>query len=57
MFLHLSLSHSVHGGVCIQGGWADPPSPHWILWDMVNERVVSILLECILVEQFLGKCG
>ena len=33
--------------VCIQGGWADPPP--CILRDMVNERAVCILLECILV--------
>ena len=38
-------------GVCIWGGgWADPTSEiHGILWDMVNKRAVSILLECILV--------
>ena len=49
---------SVSSGVCIQGarglhlggGWADPTSEiHGILWDMVNKRAVSILLECILV--------
>ena len=61
MFSHLSVSHSVHGesassGVWIHGGlhlggWANPPPPttHWILQDMVNERAVRILLECILV--------
>ena len=48
---------ALHPGreVCIQGksasraGWVDPP-PHRILHDTVNERVVLILLECILVE-------
>ena len=54
---------SVSGQVCIQmglhprgctskasapGGWTDHPPQH-ILWDMVNEWVVRILLECILV--------
>ena len=36
--------------VCLQGvgGLGRPPS-HWILQDMVNERAVRILLECILV--------
>ena len=57
MFLHLSVSHSVHvgksasRGVCIRGGgWADPPPllPDRILRDTVNERVVRIILECIL---------
>ena len=34
-------------GVCIHGGWADPPN--WILQDTVNEQEVHILPECILV--------
>ena len=38
-------------GVCLQGGWEDPP--HRILMDMVNERAVRILLECILVFIYL----
>ena len=83
MFLHLSVSHSVHSGgglhlggvciqgglyigvcigggvcihrgVCIQGGWADPPIQ--ILWDMVNERAVRTLLECILVLPIQSSC-
>ena len=65
MFLHLSVSHSVHrglprgclhpGDVCIQeglppgGGGLDRPS-EWILRDTVNERAVRILLECILLR-------
>ena len=67
MFLHLSVSHSVHRGgsaVCIQGesaskwglrpgGWADPPLR--ILRDTVNERAVRILLECILIL-ILSSC-
>ena len=34
---------------CLQGGWADPPSPtiHGILRDTINKRAVHILLECI----------
>ena len=41
-------------GVCIWGRGLHPGGLHWggvgrILWDMVNEWVVSILLECILV--------
>ena len=59
MFLHLSVSHSVHKrrGVCIQGEesasrlvciWGGS-APHRILLDTVNERAVSILLECIFV--------
>ena len=74
MFLHLSVSHSVHRrgdlhagglhlggsalrggsasrGVCIQRGWADPH--HWILWDAVNEWLVCLLLECILITEWL----
>ena len=34
--------------VCINGGWADPPSPG-ILRETVNQRAVRILLECSLV--------
>ena len=55
IFLHLSVGHSVHrgclhpGGVCIQGGWADPRNQ--TLRDTVNERWVRILLECILVNK------
>ena len=55
----------IQGGLCIQGvsasmggmhpeglsaserGWADPS--YRILWNMVNERAVRIILECILV--------
>ena len=50
MFLHLSLSHSVHRGASTsrRGRWADPPLPR-ILRNTVNEPVVRILLECILV--------
>ena len=99
MFLHLSVSHSVHSGgglhlggvciqgglhvgvciwgesassikgvcihrgvciciqgvgVCIQGGWADPPIQ--ILWDRVNERAVRTLLECSLVLPIQSSC-
>ena len=55
----ISVCHSVHKGVCIQGGlhrgWATPP-PNWILRDTVNERAVRILLECILFFNLhLGK--
>ena len=60
MFLHLSVSHSVQGEgsasrrsafreVCLQGSVGQ--TPHQILWDMVNEYVVRILLECILVPR------
>ena len=43
---------SVHrkGGLHKGGGWADPQNQ--ILRDTVNERVVRILLECILVCWF-----
>ena len=34
------------------GGWHNPPC---ILRDMVNERVVRILLECILVVKFFDS--
>ena len=70
MFLHLSVSHSVHWGwgvlhrgwvyiqwgsaskrICIQGSQdPQPPIPPGVLWDMVNEWMVYILLECILVK-------
>ena len=72
MFLHLSVSHSVHEGA---GGGRKhacplchthplpgmppamhPPAMHApprILRDAVNERVVHILLECILVLQVI----
>ena len=56
------------GGFCLQGGSAsgglDPvgvcigvvgQTPHWILWDTVNERAVRILLECILVLYFTNE--
>ena len=64
MFLHLSVSHSVHwGGVCILhpgggsasgvvflgGGGGGWQSPNQILRDTANERAIRILLECILV--------
>ena len=42
------------GGVCIQG--VDPPGcrpPHRILRDMVNERAVRILPECVLVSELI----
>ena len=60
LFLHLSVSHSVHrrglhpgglypAGVCIQRGLGRT-QPHRILWDTtINERVVRVLQECILV--------
>ena len=35
------------------GGWADPLPG--ILRDMVNERAVGILLECILVVMFFDS--
>ena len=38
----------IQGGILHPGGWADP-LPHQILRDMVNERAVRILPECILV--------
>ena len=61
MFLHLSVSQSFcwqgdlpPGMICIQGRGLDrrrplPPAHPPILQDMVNERAVHILLECILV--------
>ena len=44
-------------GVCIRGvrSWADPPPPHRILRDTIDERTVRILLECILVYFFSKK--
>ena len=48
-------SSRVHGkdmrcmGHVWQGGMHGMHAPWQILWDMVNERVVHILLECILV--------
>ena len=48
MFSEASVILSTGKGVCIGGGGcADPP--YRILRDMVNKRVVRILLECILV--------
>ena len=41
---------SVSNGICILGVVQTPP---WILLDTVNERVVRILLECILVVERL----
>ena len=59
MFLHLSVSHSVHrGGVCV---WAHPPGRHLSVILFTGEclarhpprrplqRTVRILVECILV--------
>ena len=48
---------SASRGVCMRGGgevgqWAKPP-PYQILWDTVNEPAVHILLECILVFQYV----
>ena len=48
MFLHLSVSHSVHRGG-LHRGVGRPPAPHRTLRDTVNERAVRILLKCILV--------
>ena len=47
MFLHLSVSHSVHGGggvYLLRGVPAHPPGRRLLL------RTVRILLECILVN-------
>ena len=60
MFLHLSVSHSVHGGrggVCPIACWDTPPGRHslLILWDTVNKQAVRILLECILVTHYSSK--
>ena len=58
--LHPGGSASI-AGVCIQAGLhpggglhlgEGGADPHWILRDTVNERVVRILLECILVVEF-----
>ena len=61
MFLHLSVSHSVHGEVMVWSGlgrhppadtpWAETPLGRHppAQWDTVNKRVVRIPLECILV--------
>ena len=54
---------SVHrGGACVAGGCAwqggmhgrGACEPHYIPQDMVNERAVCILLECILVSKNLS---
>ena len=63
MFLHLSVSHSVHGGgdclpQCMLGYTpqeqtpplgADIPPAQCMLGDTGNKRAVRTLLECILV--------
>ena len=64
MFLHLSVSHSVHRGrAWMRGGMHGSRGCAWLqgghVWlqggvcgirrDTVNERAVRILLECILV--------
>ena len=63
IFLQACVINSVHwqglhprGGVCIQGGGSaslggvdQSPPLHRILQDTVNERVVHILVECIIV--------
>ena len=44
--------HAWQGGACMVAGVHGRGGacvPQQILWDMVNERVVRILLECILV--------
>ena len=51
--LHLMGSASM--GVCIQEGWTDPPSRHWIQQDMVNERVAPIILD-VIYELFQQLC-
>ena len=62
MFLHLSVSHSVHReGVCLSACWDTPrkqkppgsrhPHEQCMLGDTVNKRAVCILLECNLVIQ------
>ena len=40
----------VVGGMCVSGGMHGCWRGHRIRRDMVNERAVRILLECILVE-------
>ena len=68
MFLHLSVSHSVHRG---ESTWAGTPPgrytpqagtspwqvhpPGNVCWDMVNKRAVRILLECILVYRSIYR--
>ena len=66
VFLHLSVSHSVHrgeGGMRAPTARTSPPptlppgntrTPWWIPPNTVNERVVRILLECILVSKCIG---
>ena len=59
MFSQACVKNSVRGGICgiHPPAHACPPGMHtpghacppWILRDLVNERVVQILLECILV--------
>ena len=63
MFLHLSVSHSVHGrggGVpgqvhpqagTLPGRYITPASA---CWDTVNKRAVRILMECILVVNYIS---
>ena len=63
MFLHLSVSHSVHRGVGLSAYWdtppgqtplgADIPPAQCMLGDTGNKRAVRILLECILVKRTL----
>ena len=53
MFSEVSVILSTGEGVCPSPPDADPPldadTPRGILRDMVNKRVVRILLECILI--------
>ena len=70
MFLHLSVSHSVHRGGCLPQcilGYtplgADtpreqtcPPPAQCMLGDTGNKQAVRILLECILVFQYYCFC-
>ena len=63
MFLHLSVSHSVHkgggGSASMHAGIADTPfrehtpQEQCMLGDTGNKRAVRILLECILVAHFV----
>ena len=62
VFLHLSVSHSVHGGWCIPpcNGTDTPqedrhPPDQCMLGDTGNKRPVRILLECILVSKYIQK--
>ena len=49
MFLHLSASISVHGGVSLkETPWTETPPEQRPLYS--KERVIRILLECILVD-------